>query len=229
MEKCVAWERGLRSNMKIKAIIFDLDGVITNTEDNHYKAWKALTDRLGLSFDSVFNENLKGISRMKSLEMILDYNNVSDKFSEEEKEELCKQKNELYVQSIETLSPADILPGINTLIDDAKEQGIKLAVASVSKNARRVLEALQLYDRFDYVADAAKITRSKPHPDIFAVCAKELDVEPECCVGIEDSQAGIEAIYSAGMRSVGVGVTVVSRHPDLELASTEELSLEIIM
>ena len=214
--------------MKTKAIIFDLDGVITNTEDYHYLAWKAVTDEWGLSFDPVFNENLKGISRMNSLEMILVHNNVADRYTAEEKEILCAKKNDLYVKSIADLSPVNILPGIKELIDAAKAKGLKLAVASVSKNAKTVLKALELWDSFDYVADAAKIKKSKPDPEIFLVCAQALGVDPGSCIGIEDSRAGIEAIHAAGMKSVGVGVTVTTRRPDVELFSTAELDLDMI-
>ncbi len=215
--------------MKTKAIIFDLDGVITNTEEYHYLAWKALADKLELKFDRQQNEQTKGISRRESLDIILYINGASDRYSEEEKEAFCSQKNELYVKAIESLTPNDILPGIKELIYAAKANGLKTAVASVSKNAPKVLKSLGLWNSFDYVADAAKVKRSKPDPEIFSVCAVSLGIKPEYCIGIEDSQAGIEAIHAAGMKSVGVGVTVVSLPPDIELASTEELEFDRIV
>lgn len=210
-----------------KAIIFDLDGVITDTAHFHFEAWKMLADSLGYKFDKNDNERLKGVSRMDSLNIILEINNALDKYTEEEKEAMCKAKNDNYLELIKRITPADILPGIGELLDEAEKAGIKTAVASVSKNAPAVLTSLGLMDRFDYIADARKITKSKPDPEIFSVCAEALGFEGKDCVGIEDSQAGIEAIHAAGMRSVGINVTVTSREPDIVLKSTSELSLEL--
>lgn len=211
-----------------KAIIFDLDGVITDTAQFHFEAWKMLADSLGFKFDRADNERLKGVSRMDSLNIILEINNALDRFSPEEKEAMCKTKNDNYVELIGRLTPADILPGISELIDAAERHGVKTAVASVSKNASAVLSSLGLLHRFDYIADAKKITKSKPDPEIFSVCAEALGLEGKDCVGIEDSQAGIEAIHSAGMRSVGINVTVTSRKPDIELRSTKELTFDLV-
>ncbi len=215
--------------MRTKAIIFDLDGVIVDTARFHYDAWKILADELGMKFDRDVNERLKGVSRMKSFEIILEVNGALDKYSETEKEAFCKKKNDIYVELISHLTPDDVLPGVLDLIDRAKEAGIKTAVASVSKNAPAVLSYLKIADRFDYVADAAKVTKSKPDPEIFSVCATALGVEPQFCIGIEDAQAGIEAINSAGMRSVGINVTVTSKCPDMPLKSTSELDFDKIV
>lgn len=215
--------------MRTKAIIFDLDGVIVDTARFHYDAWKILADELGMKFDRDVNERLKGVSRMKSFEIILEVNGALDKYSETEKEAFCKKKNDIYVELTSHLTPDDVLPGVLDLIDRAKEAGIKTAVASVSKNAPAVLSYLKIADRFDYVADAAKVTKSKPDPEIFSVCATALGVEPQFCIGIEDAQAGIEAINSAGMRSVGINVTVTSKCPDMPLKSTSELDFDKIV
>lgn len=212
-----------------KAIIFDLDGVITDTAQFHFEAWKLLADANGFKFDKEDNERLKGVSRMDSLNIILEINDAADRFTLEEKEAMCKEKNDNYVHLIERLTPADILPGISKLIDKAKENGLKIAVASVSKNAVAVLTSLGIFDKFDYIADAKKITKSKPDPEIFAVCAEALGVLGCDCVGIEDSQAGIEAIHAAGMTSVGINVTVTSRNPDIMLNSTAELDFDRIV
>lgn len=214
--------------MKTKALIFDLDGVIVDTAKFHFSAWKELASELGMFFDEAVNERLKGVSRMRSFEIILEVNNALDRFSESEKEALIKKKNDLYVEFISTLTPDDILPGIAPLLASARSAGVKTAVASVSKNAPAVLSALGLTSSFDYVADAAKVTRSKPDPEIFLVCAGALGVDPADCIGIEDSQAGIEAIKSAGMLSVGINVTVTSVEPDIHLASTAELDFDKI-
>ncbi len=215
--------------MKTKAIIFDLDGVVVDTAKFHYMAWKTLADELGLFFDRKVNERLKGVSRMKSFEIILEVNGAEDRFSEKEKEKLIKKKNDLYVSFVKTLTPDDMLPGVEEFIDRARAAGIKCAVASVSKNAPMVLEALGAADKFDYVADAAKVEKSKPAPDIFLVCAEALGVDPADCIGIEDAQAGIEAIKAAGMYSVGINVTVTSCEPDLHLASTADLDFDKIV
>ena len=210
----------------IKAIIFDLDGVITDTAKYHFMAWKALADELGFKFTIEDNERLKGVSRMDSFNIILEINGALDKYSMEEKEAFCTRKNDLYKEFIKQVTPEDILPGIKELMDKAKDAGIKMAVASVSKNAPAVLTSLGLIDSFDYIADAARITKSKPDPEIFAVCGEALGVLPEECIGIEDSQAGIESIHAAGMTSVGIHVTVTSLEPDVVLASTSELEFE---
>ena len=214
--------------MKAKALILDLDGVITDTARFHFLAWKNLADSLGFHFDENDNERLKGVSRMRSFEIILEINDALDRFTEAEKEAFCAKKNDLYKELISTMTPADVLPGIPELLARAKANGVPVAVASVSKNAPAVLASLGLTDAFDYVADAAKVTKSKPDPEIFTVCADALGVPYADCVGIEDAQAGIEAIHAAGMRSVGINVAVTSLAPDVSLDSTAELaSLEL--
>ena len=215
--------------MKTKALIFDLDGVIVDTAKFHFMAWKELSGELGLFFDEAVNERLKGVSRMKSFEIILEVNGALDRFTEAEKEELIKKKNDLYVSFVKTLTPDDMLPGISEFIDRAKAAGIKTAVASVSKNAPLVLDCLGAAGKFDYVADAAKVGRSKPAPDIFLVCAEALGVDPSDCIGIEDAQAGIEAIKAAGMFAVGINVAVTSVEPDVHLKSTSELDFDRIV
>ena len=212
--------------MKTKAIIFDLDGVLTDSAKYHYLAWKTLSEELGLTFNKEINERLKGVSRMDSFQIILEVNHAEDRFSVQEKEKLIEKKNRIYVDYIKTMTPDDILPGILPFIGHAKKAGLKLAVASVSKNAAALLSALGIADQFDYIADAAKIKKSKPDPEIFLDCAQGLRVEPENCVGIEDAQAGIEAIKAAGMQAIGIHVTITSQEPDIHLQSTEELDFE---
>jgi len=211
-----------------KALVFDLDGVITDTAELHYLAWKKLADELGLYFDKEQNEALKGVSRIGSFEIILKNNQKLDAYTYEEKEKLANYKNEYYKELIETLTPSDILPGIEQLLIDARAIGIKTAVASVSKNAPRVLERIGLTKYFDTVADAAKVKNSKPDPEIFLTCASQLGIDPKDCIGIEDAQAGIEGILSAGMYAVGINVMITTKAPDLMLTSTAELSLELL-
>ncbi len=215
--------------MKPELLIFDLDGVLTDTAKYHYLAWKKLADELGFSFTIENNELLKGVSRIRSFEIILEINNASDKYTEEEKNTLANKKNEYYKEYVETLTKNDILPGVSDFISKAKEEGIKCAVASISKNAARILERLEISNLFDYIADAAKVANPKPHPEIFTVCAEALNVAPSKCIGFEDAQAGIEAIHAANMMSVGIGVSVTSIEPDLSLKSTSELEFDRVI
>ena len=214
--------------MKLKALIFDLDGVLTDTAKYHFLAWKKLADELGYYFDEEINELLKGVSRINSFEIILQKNNATDKFTAEEKETLANKKNDYYKEMIEELTPDDILEGIVPFITDARNNGVKCAVASISKNAPRVLELLKISHLFDYIADAALVKQPKPHPEIFLTCANALGFEPNECIGIEDAQAGIESIHGANMMSVGINVAVTSIVPDYHLKSTAELDFEKI-
>lgn len=213
----------------LKALIFDLDGVLTDTAELHYLAWKRLSDELGLAFDRVQNEALKGVGRLESFEIILKNNRKSDEYTQSQKEEFAARKNEYYKELIKTLTTDDVLSGITELLTEARKIGLKTAVASVSKNAPEVLERLELAQYFDTVADAAKVKNSKPDPEIFLTCAQQLGVAPKECIGIEDSQAGIEGILSAGMFAVGINVTVTGRTPDLCLCSTAELDLDTLI
>jgi len=213
---------------KIKAIIFDLDGVITDTAEFHYIAWKNLANRIGIDFDRTFNENLKGISRMESLELILEQGGMTDRFSEAEKMALATEKNNEYVGLINHITPADILPGILDFLQELKGRGIKTAIASASKNAPAIVEKLELRHFFDYIADAGAIPNPKPAPDIFLVSAAFLEAHPSECVGIEDAAAGVEAIKAAHMMAVGIGAAEHLGGADLILDQTAELSLERI-
>lgn len=208
----------------LEAVIFDLDGVITDTAEYHYLAWQELAKELGISFSREFNEELKGISRMNSLEKILVHGGREMDFSDEEKQALTNQKNEHYRQLIQQITPADILPGIKDLIAEIKGLGLKLGLASVSKNAFTVMDALQLTNQFDVIVDASTIKNSKPDPEIFLTAAKLLQVDPVKCIGIEDAVAGIEAIKAAGMFAVGIGDKEVLKKADLVPVTTRELS-----
>lgn len=211
--------------MSLKGLIFDLDGVLTDTAKYHFLAWKKLADELNMSFTEKDNELLKGVSRIESFGIILKINGRSNEFSDEKKERLANLKNDYYREMIEQLTPEDILCGVLPFISAAKQNGLKCAVASISKNAPRVLELLGISDLFDYIADAAAVTKPKPDPEIFLTCAKALGFKPNECIGFEDAQAGIEAIHSAGMLSVGINVSVTSLEPDITLTSTNELDL----
>lgn len=187
----------------IKAAIFDLDGVIVDTAHYHFVAWKRLADELGVRFTEADNERLKGVSRMRSLEILLELGGLNK--SEAEKEELATRKNNWFAGYIRNIKPAEIFPGVRSLIEALKQQGIKVALASSSKNARAVLTNLQISHLFDAYADGNMITHAKPHPEIFLLVAQQLQVPPQACVVFEDAGAGVEAALAAGMKCVGVG------------------------
>ncbi|MDO4811864.1 MAG: beta-phosphoglucomutase [Eubacteriales bacterium] len=211
----------------IRAIIFDLDGVITETAEYHYQAWKQLAGEIGIAIDRQFNECLKGVSRMDSLELILQHGGVAEQYSDEEKAALAERKNRQYVALLQNLTPNQVLPGIRDFLRDARADGMKLGLASASKNARTIMDALDLTQSIDFIADAA-VARSKPAPDIFLLAAEGLGLSPENCIGIEDAAAGIKAIHAAGMKAVGIGDAATLREADLLLNDTEKLNYNAV-
>ncbi len=213
----------------IEAFIFDLDGVITDTAEYHYLAWKKLADSLNIEIDREFNETLKGISRIESLERILVHGNRQNDFTLEEKEKMATYKNDYYVSLIENITSKDVLSGIHKLLEDIKSNNIKIGLASASKNALMVLRNLELIEYFDFIADAAICKNSKPAPDIFLMAAKGLGVEPTNCIGIEDASAGVEAINTANMYSVGVGDKEILKDANVVVSNTDKLIFEEIL
>jgi len=195
----------LRTEQKstVKAIIFDLDGVIVSTDECHYEGWKRLADQEGIYFDKVINERLRGVSRMESLEIILE--RTEKKYTTEQKLEMATRKNEYYKELIKRLTPEDILPGVSKLLAELKESRMKIAIGSSSKNSPLILKCIGLDNYFDATADGNDISRSKPDPEVFLVAAKKLNVLPENCMVVEDADAGIEAALAAGMKVLGVG------------------------
>lgn len=190
----------------MKGAIFDLDGVITDTAKFHFAAWSQLaSEKLGLKLPASFETELKGISRIESLERILDFGGLRDKYTAEQVEELAAEKNGYYLKAIDTLTKDDILPGITRLIGELKEHDVKLSVASASKNAPVILKKLGLFDKFDAIADPSKVEHGKPAPDIFLAGARAVSLDPKDCVGVEDAVAGVDAIKAANMTAVAVG------------------------
>ena len=212
----------------LEAVIFDLDGVITDSAEFHYMAWKNLADKLGIYFDRKINERLKGVPRMDSLEIILEKDSIPGRYSQEEKESLAKEKNDEYVVLINTITPDDILPGIMELLLDLKNRRIKTAIASASKNAQTIIDRLEIGHLLDFIADAGAIKNQKPAPDVFLVSAEIISVPPENCVGVEDAGAGIIAIKAAGMKAIGIGSEENLKGADLLLPKTADLTYERI-
>ncbi|AVX19567.1 alpha,alpha-trehalose phosphorylase [Carboxydocella sporoproducens DSM 16521] len=208
---------------RLEAVIFDLDGVITDTAEYHYLAWKRLAEELGLAFDRALNEQLKGIGRKESLEIILQANGKTA--AEAEKEEWIARKNRYYLELLEQLTPAAVAPGVLALLQELKAHGIKIALASASKNAPLVLEKLQLTRYFDVIVDAGAVKKGKPDPEIFLTAAEQLQVHGGNCLGIEDAAAGIAAIKAAGMVAVGVGDKATLPAADLVVKTMNELNL----
>ena len=213
---------------KFEAVIFDLDGVITDTAAYHYLAWKQLGEGLGIPFDHQFNETLKGVSRMDSLERILELGGRQNDFTLAEKEALAAKKNDHYVDLIKDVSPRDILPGIEQFLKDLRTNGYKIAMASASKNAFAVTHSLGLNHYFDHIVDAAAVVNSKPDPEVFLKAAEAVGVRPAKCIGVEDAVAGVTAINDAGMYAIAIGCDEGLNHAKIVLDSTVTLTIDVI-
>ncbi len=189
----------------LKGFAFDLDGVIADTAKFHSQAWHQTADKVGTTWTPELQEALKGVSRMDSLEMILKAGGHESDYTQEEKEALAAEKNDNYGKLIATLTPADILPGMQAFLDALREKGYKLSLASASKNAPKILKYLGLTDYFVGVVDPATLSAGKPDPEIFARAAEILDLPANQVAGLEDSAAGIKSINGASELSIGIG------------------------
>jgi len=206
----------------IKAVIFDLDGVIVDTAKYHYLAWRQLAQNLGFDITLEQNEQLKGISRVKSLDIILGWGNI--KISQTQKNNLLIQKNKDYLQYVNTLSKSDILPSITDVLAYLKSKNIAIALGSASKNAVPILERLEILNLFDAIVDGNVVKKAKPDPEVFLKAADKLNILPEFCVVIEDAKAGIKAANNAKMISVGIGNKSVLEKAKYVLENTSKLS-----
>lgn len=187
--------------MTISGFIFDLDGVLTDTAEFHYRAWRRLADELGIPFTREENESLRGIPRRESLLLML----KGRKYPEEKMQEFMERKNGYYLEYIREMTPKDMLPGARELLEQIRAAGLKSALGSASRNAREVVERLGIAGVFDAIADGNSVTRQKPAPDLFLHAAELLRIPPESCVVVEDAAAGIEAARAGGFRTVGIG------------------------
>ena len=205
----------------IKAIIFDLDGVLVSTDELHYRAWKALAGRLGVPFDRAKNHRCRGISRMASLDIVLE--DAPTAYTQAEREAFAAEKNETYRAMLASLTPADTLEGVLPTLAELRRRGYRLALASVSKNAPLILERTGLDRYLDAVADGNCITRSKPDPEVFLKAAEKLGMACESCAAMDDALAGIEAGRAAGMLTIGFGDSAKNKAGDLNLERFDEL------
>jgi beta-phosphoglucomutase len=212
---------------KIKAIIFDLDGVIVDTAIFHFQAWKKLANTMGFDLTEAQNEQLKGISRLESLDILLEIGKT-DAVSNEEKQQLATRKNEWYRENILKMTPQDILPGVKNFLEELKKADYKIAIGSSSKNAGTILKRIGMKDFIDAVVDGTKITRSKPDPEVFLKGAQELNIPPEQCLVFEDAESGIEAAKNAGMKTIGVGKPENLPKADKVIPGFKNINISII-
>jgi beta-phosphoglucomutase len=210
--------------MRYKSVIFDLDGVITHTDKYHYQAWKQLADKLGIFFDLTVNNRLRGVSRMESLEIILE-GWKGYPFSAEEKEQMAKEKNEIYKELLQKMTPEDLDNDVKVTLEELRSHGYKLAIGSSSKNARLILSRIGLGDYFDAISDGNNISNSKPHPEVFLKAAEFVDMAPGDCVVVEDAKAGIDAAYAAGMDSAAIGDARLNSKATYRLSAFSDLKM----
>ena len=222
-------DHGFLLNMKldssdvIKACIFDLDGVIVDTAHYHYLAWKRLADELGHPLTNEENERLKGVSRMQSLDIVLELAGIS--LNAPHREILASKKNSWFNEYVQQMTPHAIFPGVRQLIRALKSSGIKVGLASSSKNARTVVRLLDIQNEFDTIVDGNMIHNTKPHPEIFLMTARNIGVDPAHCVVIEDAEAGVEAARAAGMKCIGIGSAAVLQKANMVFPNTSDIKL----
>lgn len=207
--------------MNYKAVIFDLDGVICSTDKYHYIAWKQMADSLGIYFDEKINNRLRGVSRMESLDIILE--RYEGTMSLEEKQKLAEKKNAIYKELLKQMSTKDLTEEVKNTLDALREKGLKLAIGSSSKNAKFILERLGLSGYFDAVSDGTNISKSKPDPEVFVKAAEFLGLKPSVCLVVEDAKAGIQAAYNGGFESAGLGEAAESGQVTYPLKTFSDL------
>lgn len=210
--------------MAIQGVIFDLDGVITDTAHLHFLAWKALGGSLGVEITLELNEGLKGLGRQETLTLILKEAGLYDNYTETERQALADRKNRSYVASLENLTPQDLLPGIGDCLKDLKKRGIKIGLASSSQNAGLIIKKLGLESYFEAMVDPRSLSKGKPDPEIYLKAAAALGLTPAKCAGVEDARAGLEAIRAAGMTAIALGQSLEQVPADYHLSSTRDLA-----
>ena len=210
--------------MTTKACLFDLDGVIVDTAVYHFQAWRRLANELGFDFTEHQNEQLKGISRMESLELILKWGNVT--LSEVEKMEWATRKNAWYLELVMKMTPNEVLKGVPEFLKALRANGIKIALGSASKNSRLILEKINMIEYFDVIIDGNNITKGKPDPQVFLMGAEATNCEPADCVVFEDALAGVQAGKAGGMKVIGVGDAQILHEADFVIKGFEEMTID---
>ncbi len=208
---------------ELRACIFDLDGVIVDTAKYHYLAWRQIAHELGFEFTEHDNERLKGVSRQRSLEILLSVGGVALDTADQVR--IAEKKNGLYLQYIRKMTPAEILPGAEEFLAQCRSAGVKSGLATASRNSKVILDRLNIARLFDAVVDGNKVVHTKPHPEAFLTCALELGVKPHHCVVFEDAEAGIEAALAAGMFAVGIGNRAILGKAQLVIPGLASISL----
>ncbi len=211
----------------LQAFILDLDGVITDTAEYHFQAWKRLAEEEGIVFTRADNEQLRGVSRRRSLELLL--GERLGGYTEAQMQEMMARKNRYYVKMLEVITPDDFLPGAQELLEEIKRRGFKVAIGSASKNTRTVLARLGILDFFDAISDGHTVTVAKPAPDVFLYAANAMGISPEACAVVEDAQAGVEAALAAQMIAIGVGPEERVGAAHYRYDSTADIDLDEIL
>jgi beta-phosphoglucomutase len=211
----------------LSACLFDLDGVIVDTAKYHFIAWRQIASELSFSFTEADNERLKGVSRLRSLDILLEIGGIA--LDSAAKSRLAEKKNALYLQYVLAMRPSDILPGAADFVWGCRAAGLKTALATASRNARVIIDLLQIASLFDAVVDGNRVKRTKPDPEVFLLCAQELGVEPRHCVVFEDAEAGIEAARAADMYSVGIGNPAILKRADIVTSGLVQLTVQSVL
>ena len=213
--------------MNNKVFLFDLDGVIVDTAKYHYLAWRNLANSLGFDFTEEQNEHLKGVSRVKSLEVLLELGNVN--LSEDKKKALLVEKNNEYLEYVNKMTSDEILPGVIRVLDFLDKKGVKYALGSASKNASLILEKVDLLDRFSALVDGNDVSKAKPDPEVFLIGASKLKTDPENCIVVEDAIAGVQAANKAKMLSIGIGSREVLHEANYVFKDMNEIKSEFLI
>ena len=208
--------------MSLKGLIFDLDGVIVFTDQYHYKAWKQMSDEKGIYFDQEINNRLRGVSRMDSLEIILE-RYEGPLLSDEDKQKMAEEKNDIYKKLLEQMTPADVSDEVKETLDELHRRGYLLSIGSSSRNAKYILERTGIIDKFDAISDGTNIEKSKPDPEVFLKAAEFLSLKPEECGGVEDAYAGIDAAVSGHMTAIAIGDAAGYDKADYKLSTFKDL------
>ncbi|MFD0870442.1 Putative beta-phosphoglucomutase [Chlamydia abortus] len=212
--------------MKYQCALFDLDGVLVDTAKYHYLAWKELADQLGFDFTLQHNERLKGVSRMASLDILLEIGQMQDRFTEAEKEKLASEKNDRYVAYIHKMDASELLDGALELLHELRQRGIQIALGSASKNAPLILDRTGISSYFDAIVDGNSVSKAKPDPEVFKLGADKLNVPYRACAVFEDSQAGLEAAKAAEMLAIGIGEAGNLTQADIVYRNLKEIEVD---